>query len=119
KDTPGALIAFDDESGLLSVAWSKEAERQYSALELDLALSEPLLEMRRGGADRQKNLDREKLDRATKIVLDGMIYFHNRAASRARKLWLVGGGLAGVLLIGAGIEILLVLAKKNSSELKL
>lgn len=62
----GALILFDDESGLVSVAYSTEAKQLYSEVALDTQLRGPLETAQTGG------LSREKLERASRLVLQIM-----------------------------------------------
>jgi uncharacterized membrane protein YgcG len=62
----GALILFDDQSGLVSVAYSTEAKQLYSEVALDTQLREPLQAAQTSG------LTREKLDRASRSVLRAM-----------------------------------------------
>jgi uncharacterized membrane protein YgcG len=62
----GALILFDDESGLVSVAYSTEAKQLYSEVALDTQLRGPL------EAAEISGLTREKLERASQSVLQVM-----------------------------------------------
>ncbi len=109
----GAVVAFDDESGLVTVVYSKDAKETFSELELDQTMTAPLAVIQRGGEKRDKILDRDKLERTTTLVVDTFTAFENKAHRRQLKLWVLFGGVAVVVLVSIGFELLLASGRRK------
>lgn len=97
KGLVGAVIVFDDEAGWVTVAASDEAEREFSAVAINMIFRDPLVETRK------KHLSPEKLEAAAMVLVNGLTDLRiesNREASRHRKVrFVLGFMLGGALLI--------------------
>jgi hypothetical protein len=103
-DKVGAIILFDDEGGLMTVAPSAATEQKFTSLEIELALGHPLREAQREG------LSRDKLERAAFAVSQVLGDFQARALRDEKRQRVANITMAVIALLGVALAVWSALA---------
>lgn len=109
KNAPGGVIAFDDESGLVTIAFSNEATARFSQLQLEMLMKDALR------PTTLTPLDRDNLERVTKAVTEPLKSFQQKANSRSRKITFLIAGAVGLVVFAIGLEWFVASAKRGKS----
>ena len=106
----GALLLFDDESGLMTVVTSKEAEKRFTTFLLEKEFREALATIP------ASSISREKLERSAEMVTVTLCRLEAQAAKAERRQFF-GNLIMGVLaLIGVGLAIFSAVASPKTSQ---
>lgn len=103
----GAVILFDDESGLMSVDLSAETESRFTGFAVEDSLREPLRVIQESG------LARDKLEGSAKIVVDTLVALQTKWIADTRHHQISNLIMAAVGLLGVGLAIYTALPKTN------
>ena len=107
KRTIGAVILFDDESGLITLELSKPTSERFTTFAVEDVLRTPLGEAQKSGLARDKI---ERFGEITAVALSRLQEDYLKETHRARIGNLIMGGIA---LLGIGLTIFSAVAKSN------
>lgn len=104
----GAVVIFDDESGLMTVDFSPETERRFTGFAIEDSLREPLR------AIQQSGLARDKLARSAEIVTDTLIPLQAKWIADSRRRHISNLIMGAVALLGVGLTIFSAVRKPEA-----
>ena len=90
KDRVGAVIVFDDEAGWVTIGASEEAEKQFSAVAINMVFKDPLFQIRK------IHLSPFKLEAAAMVLVNGFTDLKlkaDREAQQRRRSRMIFGSL--------------------------
>lgn len=107
--TVGAVILFDDETGLITVDFSKQTSERFNSLALEGELKEALNEAQKIG------LARDKIESMTVIVAEGLGKFQKRDLVSSHHQRIASFIMGSICLLGLGLAIFSITGKPKGS----
>ena len=104
----GAVILFDDESGLMTVELSKETDQRFASFAVERDLRELLAKAQESG------LAREKLEQIAQIVAETLSQRQTTWAKAARKERTANLIMGTVALLGIGLAVFSAIGKPKT-----
>lgn len=95
----GAMILFDDESGLVTIEMSAEATRRFSEILLQIEMVEPV------GKAQLEGLSREKLEKVSRVVADVLSRLQAKHREEIRRQRVANTIMAVLALFGVALLI--------------
>jgi hypothetical protein len=96
---PGALLIFDDQSGLMSMETSAEARRRYSEVSIHFKLTDALRHVAESG------ISRDKLERAALTTADVLVDLEKQYQQERRRKMVANTIMAILALVGVFLAI--------------
>ncbi len=95
----GAIVLFDDESGLVTIELSAEATHRFSEIVLQIELVEPV------GKAQMDGLSREKLENVSRVVVEVLSRLQAKHAAEVRRQRTANAIMAGLAIVGVALLI--------------
>ena len=110
KGAIGAVLLFDDQTGMVTIGTSEETDQKFSSLVLNMVLRDPLL------AGRLKGLSPAKLERAALAVSEGLQALNAEATRKTRRRLFENCAVGFFLLLAIGLFTFRALKRPDTSD---
>ena len=105
----GAVLLFENQTGLVSIGTSTETDARFSELELNIVLRQPLM------AGRKQGISPDKLEKAAYAVIEALHKLQSKARRERRWKWITNLGMLALLGV-AGTIVWVSAANKRKPD---